>query len=277
MQNRAQLKEQINLTRAIQSITQTLGDIASIKLKENRFSAEQNIRFFHEISGIYRLVKSIAIKRNIYKKPIKAKEGQTVIILLTSNQHFYGGLDQELTAFFITNTQKIKARLIVIGNMGKNILTQANYPYRFNSIIFEKDKPTPQELNNLTNDVFQYSKILVFHNQFETILSSKPTISDISASDIETLKFVPTDMYLIEPDLQKIVNLFESQIISLLFRSIFFEVDITRQASRMISMNQAGDNVDKLYATQNREMLNIKKHLLNLQLMETYAGLLKKS
>lgn len=276
MQSLNNLKAQIEATETIKSITQALGDIAAIKLKATRRSVEQNIQFFHDINRVYRLIKAIAIQKKIYKPQKRIKEGQGVAVLLTSNQHFYGGIDKEVIRFFIDNTSNLNCDRIVIGQMGKTLLPTMAYNHPFQAIQFKKDVPNLEELNNLTNMVFQYSQIRVFHNKFVTVLSSIPTVSDISASDIDTKEVGDTILYIVEPDVDKMIEFFESQILFLLFEAIFLEVDIVRQAARMISMNSAEENANKIFQGQRKQILEAKKQILNLQILETYAGILNK-
>lgn len=273
----AQLRDQSSSTESLKLITQALGDIAALKLKERRATVEQNIKFFHEVQDLYRLVKYLALKKGLRPKAKKSKEGKTIVVLMTSNQHFYGGIDQELSEFFIKQTTNLQCDRIVIGSIGKSILYESKYPHQFESIIFTQDYPTLEQLKDLAKRVFEYSRILVFHNKFKTILTSQPAISDVSASDVESLDTHNSLYYIAEPDLDQMLEFFESQILILLFQSLFLEVDIIRISARMVSMNAAGDNADKLFSQDKRRILDAKKHLLNLELLNTYSGLIRKN
>lgn len=238
-------------------------------------SVEQNIKFFKEISELYRIVKAIALKRGYLKS--KRGSGKTICVLITSNQHFYGELDAELTNFYLTQTKNLACDRLVIGNMGKSLLKSLGYSLPFESIIFKKEFPLLDELKSLADKVFEYSKVLVYHSKFVTILDSEPTVSDITASDTKSIDVVKTGLlYIFEPDVDKMIQFFESQILILLFQTIFLEADITRQAARMIAMNSATDNAGKLYEKDRRQILQAKKRLLDLQIQETYAGILNK-
>lgn len=276
MQSLSQLRDQAQSIETIKLITQALGDIAALKLKERRVTVEQNIRFFHEIQELYRLVKFLAAKAKLEPKTKKAKEGRTIAVLLTSNQHFYGGLDQEVSRLYISQTQNLTCDRLVIGGMGKTLLTENKYPHQFESIIYTQEYPSLDELRTLAAKLFEYSKVLVFHNKFKTILTSSPAISDVSASDIAELDAHDAPYYIAEPDLDQMLEFFESQILILLFQSLFLEVDIIRLSARMVSMNTAGDNADKLYSEDKWHILEAKKHILNLEILNTYSGIIRK-
>ena len=69
------------------------------------------------------------------------------------------------------------------------------------------------------------------------------------------------------------LEFFETQLILLLLRAVFLEVDISHQAARMISMNQAENNADKILDKQNRQALQIRKQIINLQIIENFVAL----
>jgi F-type H+-transporting ATPase subunit gamma len=272
-----QLKSQIESTETIKQITEALGDIAALKLQQTRSTVEQNIRFFKEMSDLYRLIKYMAIQKKVHESYKKPKEGQTVCVLLTSNQHFYGGLDLELTGLFIKQTLTLNCDRVVVGSIGKSILTDRGFTQKYEAIGFKQEYPTLEELRELSQKVFQYSKILVFHNKYKTILTSIPSISDISASDVEATVPENFPFYIAEPDVDKMLDFFESQILILLFQAIFLEVDITRAAARMIAMNAAQDHAIELFDQDSKEILRSRKRMIDLEIMQTYAGMNVKS
>lgn len=187
-----QLRGQIETTRSIEEITQTLRDVANFKLISTRELKEHNLAYFQEVSKLYRIVKSISLQAKSSKNypnqllaQTDLKKPQIVCVLLTANSRFYGGLDSELTKFFIANTQKINAQRVVAGGFGLRYLQEVSYPHPFDSILFKKDSPTSEELERLAIKVFGYKQILVFHSKFISLLNQVPYISDISASYLE--------------------------------------------------------------------------------------------
>lgn len=273
----SQLKKQMDSTDTIRLITQSLGDIATIKIKSTRASVERNIAFFKEITQVYRLVKLMAIKKRVLKERPKQKPGQTICVLLTSNEHFYGDLDVRLTEFYKKNTQNLKADKLVIGSVGQKLYSSAmGTDAGFKSLTLDKDIPSNNELQTLADIVFEYSKALVYHTKFVTILNSEPTVSDITASDISGTASISTlpVFYIVEPEIDKIMSFFESQLLLVLFQAIFLEIDITRQAARMISMIQANDNATEIAKQQHKSLIAARKQLLNFQIQETFAALM---
>ncbi len=276
--NQRQLKDQIALTESIKFITQALGDVATSKLKSTRGAVTLNIKYFQDISEIYRIVKAISIKSPTKSRvPKVVRNGKTLICLITSNSHFYGGLDTQLTRFFIDKTSKVEADRVVIGRTGIKILKALKYPAKFSEVVFKDDSPTFEELNVLSKKVIVYSKIYVYHTKYESLLSQVPAITDLSTSEVEVEDIHSEFFYIVEPEIDKMIGFFEGQIIILLFRAVFLEVDISRLAARMIAMNQAEDNANKILQTEKRMLEHLRRDKLDLEVIENFSRRLTKT
>ena len=271
MANLRDIKQQIDSTETIRMLTQALGDIATAKLKETRGSMQHTVDYFQQVSVLYRTVKSIAMRG---RKPIaqKKKIQSTMVILLTSNSRLYGGLDNGVTKFFYDNTLKIDCDRIVVGTFGAEILRALTYPHPFENNNFKKDDPTFDELQALAAKVFSHERILVFYSKFRTLLNQEPFISDISTSYLEDTKTTSPFHYITEPEVEKILAFFDNQISFLLFQAIFLEVNLSRLAARMTSINQAEINAGKELKKEQKTLLKLKKQLTNLRILETYSG-----
>lgn len=276
MQSLNELKQQIQTIDSIKLITQAFGDIATFRIKATRKSKEHNISYFKEIRRLYQIVKAIALKTET-KKASKSEREKIVCVLLTSNSHFYGNLDTQLTKFFIEKTIRLDCSKIIVGSFANQFLKTSSYPQPYQSIIFKKDSPSSAELVALSKKVFTSSRILVFHTKFVTLLNQVPNISDISLTHLETETIALPFHYISEPQIDKILEFFDSQMTFLMFEAIFLEIDYARLAARMISMNTAEQNANKLLISQEKELLKFKKQKLNLEILETYAGMDRKN
>lgn len=279
MQSLNQLKDNIRTIESIKLITEAFGDIATFKIKATRKSKEHNIGYFQEIHRLYTIVKAIAQQSRQpgqKHKPTAQRKDRVICVLLSANSHFYGNLDYELTRFFINNTLKLDCDRIVIGQFANEFLKAMSYPHPFENIIFKKDSPSLDELVKLSREVFTYQRILVYHTKFVTILNQVPFISDISPANLETKEIKLPFHYIAEPEIDKILDFFDSQMAFLMFEAIFLEIDYSRLAARMISMNQAQENADKLLRVEQKQLLKFRKQKANLEILETYAGMINK-
>ena len=272
------LNADIENTQSIKLITQALGDIATLQIKATRKSVQQNIIYFQEITQLYRVVKGIALKHKLETAANQSKNGKTLLVLLTSNYHFYGGLDAELVSFYVQNLTKFpSADSIVIGSSGISLLEVMNELHNSKTLQFKKDEPSLEELSALSKLVSPYSKVLVFHSKFETLLNQKPTISDISEGNDNDANTDNKMNYILEPEISKMVGFFQGQIFILLFQAIFLDAQIARTSARMVAMNQAEDNADKMIKQERKELLHLRKGLINRRILETFAGMQNKN
>ncbi len=270
----------IEEAQSLKQITQAFTQIASSKLKRIRTGVERNRDFFAELSNIYGIINIIAQHRKIKSLP---KNGKTLSLLLTSNQRFYGKITSELVEFFIVQTSKIRSDKIVVGKSGVEILRSLNYALSYQPLILQSDFPTNAEFLELSKVVEQYSKVLVFHPKFQSVLVQKPTIADITRSEevVSEKTSASKDLvsqinsFIIEPEVKKMIDFFDGQIKVLLLEAALLESELARTASRLISMDRAQTEAEKYLNTQEQLLLNAQRSISNARILETVAAMQK--
>lgn len=267
------LRQEVTQTQSIKLITQAIGDIATAEIKERRKSAELNIKYFQEILALYKIVKQLAAHTKSFQALQRQKNGKEILILITSNYKFSGDLDTELVNFYLRHSAGSRADRIVVGASGQEMIEvkAKNIPHTF--VKFNKDYPTIDELENLVKRVYVYSKILVYHSRFVTLLNQDPTITDISASELANQSSpVEKVSYILEPEIEKMIVFFEDQMLFILLQAIFLESEISRTASRMVSMNQAEQAAEKFLDKKERALFQAKKQKANMKIVESFAS-----
>lgn len=257
---------------SLKQIAQAYGEIASLKIRKIRSEVERNRSFFSEISTVYKIVKQAAAKKKADTKPKK-----TISILLTSNYRFFGNIDSEVIRLFLINTAKIATDRLVIGKTGQEYLKAMRYFNTCQPIKLKDDLPAKNELNSLSLEIKDYSQVLVFYPQLATLLIQKPVMADITQSQ-ESLfdKQADTEIsgpYVIfEPEIAKMVRFFDSQIILLLLEQTFFEAELARTASRLISMDQAQQDANNFIKQQTILKAHLLREIQNIKLLENLAA-----
>lgn len=276
MANINQLKEVIAESESVKLVTQALGELAALDLQNTRSEVLQNTIFFNELAEVYHQVRVVAARRQLLTKHTIAtpKNGKTVSILLTSNAGFFGGLDNKITQNFIETTKQYPTDRVVVGKFGINYLKESNFNAQFQPILFAKDMPSPEELKRLVDASISYSRILLFHAKFVTTLHQEAEISDISQTGSEEEAKSSQFDYILEPELQKMLLFFENQMLTLLFKAIFLQSQLSKTAARMVSMYEAELNVEKQIGEERRSLLQAQRDRQNVLILETYAGLL---
>lgn len=265
---------------SLKLITQAYSEIANLKIKKIRSEVERNRSFFDEILKIYGIVKAEAIKKKI--NIVKPKK--RLCILLTSNHRFYGNINSSLINYFIGSTRELAdIDRLILGKGGLDFFRAAKVLPDYKEITLAADMPTGEELTNLATLSSDYNQVLVFHSKFKSLLTQAATFTDITALSFY-MKDMPKTfdpeaekkhMHLIfEPELSKMLNFFDHQILTLLLEQTFLESELSRTASRFISMDQAESSANKFIKEYQTLRAYVKRNMDNNTILENYASMM---
>ena len=256
--------------QSLKQIAQAYSEIANQKMKRIRAASERNRIFLKEISSIYTFVRNLALKKGLAMAKPKAR----ISLVLTSNYRFYGQVNSDLLQFFISSIAKMQTDIVVIGKVGQEFFHTSKQFKSIPSIILKTDQPDALELKGLVDIIKDYNQVLVFHSSLKTILMQQPTVSQISAAaqnftknEKEKFKFI------FEPELPKVVNFFDSQILTLLLEGTFLESEVSRTASRFVSMDQAEIEANKFIKEYGKLRSYAKRNLDNNTILENFASM----
>lgn len=262
---------------SLKAITQAYSEIANLKIKRIRAQVERNRIFFQEIKNIYALVKNLSIKKKIKMTP---KPKKTVSIVLTSNYRFYGSINSELLKYFVSSTQKLDTDRIMVNKAAIEYFRAVSHlEGEDKEVLLKGDQPDTQELLNLVNLVRDYNQVLVFYSSMKSLLNQVPTVVDITASSsvIPPNGGIHTNngnfKFIFEPELAKILEFFDSQIITLLLEGTFLESELSRTASRFISMDQAETQANKMIKDYLTLKAYVKRNMDNNKILENFASM----
>lgn len=270
----------IEEAKSLKEITQAFTQISSSKLKRIRAGVERNREFFQDLSGIYGLINIIAKRRKIPSPP---KNGKILSILLTSNERFYGKITSELIEFFLVQISKVRCDKMVVGRSGVETIKSLNYALSYTPLILKSDFPDSVEFLALSKVVNDYSKVLVFHPQFQSVMTQIPIIADITKSELEVHTqtgqseelIAQYNTFIVEPEIKVMVEFFDNQIKILLLEATFLEAELARTASRLISMDSAQNEAEKYLSSQQLLLLNAQRSIQNARILETVAAMHK--
>lgn len=264
-----QIEQALKDSLSLKMVAEAYTEIGVLKLKKIRAGIERNRSFFQGISEVFHIINVEATKRHIRFKP---KLG-TVSILITSNFHFYGGLESDLVKLFLVNTTKFQTDRIAIGVTAQEFLKAAHYPHPYRHFVFKKDLPSAEEIRLLVSEINQYEQIMIYYSRMHTVLTQEPHVVNILQKLPEY--YMKTQAvkinYIFEPELEMIVNFFENQITLLLIEQIFLESELARTAARLTAMDQSQLAANEIIQKQKRELAMAKRSLNNIHLLESIA------
>ena len=269
--------------QSLKAITQAYSEIANLKIKRIRAEALRNRVFFQEILGVYALVKTLSLKKKIN---VPSKPKKVVSIILTSNYRFYGAINSDLLEFFVKTIQKLDTDCIYLGKAAIDYFKaqpQLNQGHVSTEVLLKDDQPDTAELLNLVGLLSNYKRVLVFYSSMKSLLVQVPTAMDITASSSSLVNssFVNEKRttnnefkFIFEPDLSKILQFFDSQIITLLLEGTFLESELSRTASRFISMDKAETEANKLIKQYLTLKAYVKRNMDNNTILENFATMM---
>src|SRR3989344_2063171 len=278
-----QIDQVLEEGESLKAITQVYAEIANLKIKRIRAAVERNRVFFQEISDVYALVKNSAEKYGI-KTTVKPKK--TVSIVLTSNYRFYGSINSDLLEYFVSTTSKLDTDRIMVNKAAIDYFRTQPVFSDYKEILLKDDQPDTDELLNLVSLLKDYKQVLVFYSRMKSLLHQVPTAVDITASpstgnlvslnvaDLQVQQNEQGFKFIFEPDLPKVLEFFDSQIITLLLEGTFLESELSRTASRFISMDHAETEANKMIKENLTLKAYVKRSIDNNTILENFASMM---
>ena len=258
------LNQLIEDGQSLKLITQSLGEIAAVRLSRIKTNVERNRAFYKEITAIYYMVKLIA-QQNRLSSP---NNNKTISVLLTSNSQFAGKINSELSRYFIKNSSQLATDRIVVGKTGQ-INMQGVQELPFKPLVFSEDLPSYQELKTLADAIKGYKRVLIYYSKMESMLLQKPAVIDITAT-AENIKAEAQQLsYIFEPQILVVLAFFDTQINILLLEQTLLESELTRVVNRLVSMSDAEDKADNFLNQQEQLLAVAKRSSYNLRVLET--------
>lgn len=264
-----EITENLEQASSLKQIAESYSEIANQKIKRIRAEVERNRQFFQEISFVYELIRSLAAK----KKLVVVKPKKSVSIILTSNYRFYGQINADLIKFFVKSTQNLETDKVIIGKAVIEYFT-TNHIKVMQQVLLKTDQPDTKELANLVNIIKDYSQANVYFSKLKSLLVQVPSVVDLNASaKIEENPSKKIDFkFIFEPELFKILQFFDNQILTLLLEETFLESEVSRTASRFISMDQAETEANKIIKEYEKLKAYTLRNIKNSQILESLAA-----
>lgn len=269
------LKQELTDATTLKFISRSFVETSAAKLKTIRKIVDNNRQFYFEISQIFDLVKLYAIKKKIYPKLFRSATVNTLLVAVTSNQHFYGEINIAVMETFIRQTAKLQGDILTIGSTGVDYLKSLNYDKPYQTHLFLKDFPNASEIKSFLGKIAPYNQVILYYPKFVSLLSQTVSSTDITQTmSSDTGKKVEIGI-IFEPELPKILDFFQKQVRSVLFLKVMLETDLSRTAARLMSMSNAEERADKLILEKRIELKKSIRSIINTQLLETFAGITK--
>lgn len=267
-----QIKGYIEEVSSLELLAEVYTDVARARLEKVRTGIERNRAFVGEIANVLHVVRVTAEEQGL---SAKRKKKVSASVVLTSNKRFYyGNLDSRVVDFYIAHTAYTGfVDRYVVGSVGVDVLKGKQYPFPFQPILFERDLPNTNELATLAERLNDYQKVFVYYPRFMTSLSQQPSFVDVTGL-VSAAPAAPSERYYIfEPEIEKILDFFEEQVMAILLEQAFLEAELSRIGSQLVAMDNASINAGNIIQFQNQLLASARRSQASMQVLEMVAGM----
>ncbi len=292
MPQRKIVLEELEALNSLKDLAESYEEIAVVRMQKIKDSVLKTRTFLASLSDVYvdlkssygREVKELLEKMKKGDKnilPTLQKNGKNLLVYLSSNGRLYGSVTQKTYKLFITDVKdsdESNTDIVIIGRAGKEMYEASGVGKKFEYFEIPDTSVEIDHIKQLMQKFLQYEKVDVYYGKFGNVVKQTPIQTSISGEDIfetETPVEIPReDRFIFEPDLEKILHFFETQIMANLFSQTLLENQLARHASRVSAMEEALVHIEEETKKLHSEQVRIKHLMQNKKQLETISGVL---
>jgi len=285
MQNRKQLETSIKLILAFKGLATAYEEISVTKMQRVRGKVLQARDYLSEISDVYETVKSSYRKEILSMMNSKKqnetlafstmqKNGKSISILISSNNKLYGDIGRKVFHVFRDYIHAHSSDVYIVGRVGKEYFDQSGETLSYEYLDFPEGGES-EGMEKILNLIEEYEHVNVFYGQFVNVLTQNANISSLTgAQDLEK-EVIDVDRknFYFEPSLEEVLEFFENQIVSSLFKQTLHESELSHTASRIRQMETALENIDDSQQKLMRNKRKLQKRMDDMKQIQRVAGM----
>ncbi|MFC1700404.1 F0F1 ATP synthase subunit gamma [Patescibacteria group bacterium] len=250
MKRDKQVEQEIESMRGLLSLVEAYQEIAAVRMRKVKKSVLSRREF---MQGLNEAFAYIAFAYKLYReslgetmrRTILNTNGKTISVLLSSNTGLYGDVIRKTFNLFQKDIRGKDTDIIIVGRLGKRFYDNSEMKKTYDYFEMTDKGIDEENVKRLLESVINYSNVVVYHGVFKSILAQTPGNTNITG---EVLKIEENlsgydARFLFEPSVEKVAEHFEKQILSLIFEQVVFESGLSKYASRMVSLDQAAENI----------------------------------
>ena len=255
--------EIINVVKALLALTVLRLTITNRKLTE----ATKILRRIEEALGrVFEIHPGAEIdklnRKNLAKKE-KHKNLKKLAVLISANEKTYGDIVWRICSFFISDLKASGNDALVIGTVGKELVSAENIESKVFYYDLDDYNPDPAVIHQIISVINQYDKVIVYHGQNESLLKQIATKSEVLMEIPEMLK--PSKKYIFEPTPLEVLNFLNRQVVVNTFNQKVYTTEVARLSARRWAWTKQQmarvELIEELYA----DYVRYKKQLLQKQ------------
>lgn len=280
---RKKLENEIIGLTDLKGLIESYEEIAAIRMRRVKSFVLRNREFLAGLTDIYHEVSNYNeyVQRQEQKIKEKPKLDKSVAILLSSNTMLYGNIIRKTFEDYYKYIISNDVDVVIIGKTGKQMLLEKEPSRKFQYYELSDSALENAKLREVYEYASKYDGIYVFHPKFESILqqvSTRTVISEKIEFEQEKEKekgrgASAATNYIFEPSFRDILNFFDKEIVLSIFEQTLHEANLSKFASRMISLDYAVDNIGSTLSVLNMSHERVKHSIMNNKQQSVIAGI----
>jgi F0F1-type ATP synthase gamma subunit len=281
------LKREMEEIRILGILARAYAQIASARMKNIRQSVTSSRDFLLAIDEIFREVRDSYVKKvqALAKKrktqggekiTFLAHNGKTVAVFLSANTGLYGDIIQQTFDLFLKEVRQGGVEATIVGRLGLALFLdeEPKRPYTYFDLPdWQADE---ESMVKIIKHLVPYEEIHIYYGKFESVVRQTPEMFNISAqTPLEEGKGEGARIkYLFEPTLEEILIFFETEMFSSLFAQSVKESQLAKFASRVLSLDQAGENVNQSLQKMRLRQLKLAHRQIDRKQLNSLTSIL---
>lgn len=287
MRYKTDIKRDLQDLGTMRTLAEIYGEIASLRMMKIRKFVLKNREFLNSINSVFQdalnsylakmsaLVRSGKIKSGD-KITFMSHNGKTVAVLISANTGYFGEVIQQTFSRFLEEVRDKKdIEVTIIGSVGPSLFTvaQPGRPYTF----FELPDYGIDEskLAEVIRHLVQYDKIAIYYGKYKSVVDQEADVSEISAGT-RLLEESPkqAEHFIFEPNIEKILMFFETQIFASLFDQTIRESQLAKFSSRIMAMDEVSLHIRQQIKLARLEQLRLSHSSINKKQLGSLASVM---
>lgn len=283
MFSKQKITEDIQRLGGIKELVEVYEEIAATRMKKIRDSVLHSRDFLSGITQIYKEVQSsyenqvvsIMKKKKIQDKSklsVIKKNGKSISVYIGANTGLYGDIIKKTFYLFLEGIKKEKTEVMVIGRLAKNLVEESIPSTKYVYFDFPDSHVDHDSLKKISDYLVQYEKVKVYFGQFQNVANQVPNESVISDTEFVSQQEQVKFKSFFEPSLEEIMGFFETEIFASIFEQTMHESQLSKFASRMITLDKSIENIKDELKKVEFEKRVIDHRSMNQKQLEQLSG-----
>ncbi len=273
MKTLKQLVEEMKAMEDIREVLEAYEEMAAEKMREIREGILKGRDYFSRLA-------ELAEEVGADLGEVRTHQAGEAVVFISANEGLFGEIVEKVFSQFINYVKEFKGDVYIVGKVGRQMWREVGESRLVKMIELPDDQVREEGLSRAMRFLGKYQRVRVFYGQFFNIARQEGAMRIVEAIKVDQEGNQVKERngrlgYLYEPDEGEIGRKFGEEIAASVFEETVRESQLAKFASRMMHLDAAVFQVEKMKSRLRGERLWLKKREENrrqsLRLASVYA------